>query len=526
MRGIIKLPSIIRIQVAATLLFIGKTCYLIGVINGIAAIIIVGVLTAISSAMVVDVNECEKEKRIRMYNDLIKSTKLSHKDINKSSKGGTRENKGGRAASKVKSIKLNKINVNEEKGTTINRKNDLLVDSALKNKMSNVHDENANDVVPNDENVDSRLNGGVGGNKPKRSSVKSGYDKLGVNAHEKSGFVKTQKKTHTILLDQTSKQSYVGQTEKQSLDSTVKQTQSSNITKNIHRHINISMIKESISYHLLIKRIFGTVCMNVFLTSDFILNIIALVINLKVSYCFLEEIVMFDSKIIVGIIFFSIFLIFDKKYSIVDVVELAMIWVFFVLSLVELAYLHRPFTKTYINSYVLPSFTTASDNTAFLVWSFYTQPMVMKCKKIQIVSYNAVSGILVTILGITRYLVFLKTDSHFFTVPYLSNVVRVLVIIYQLLLFTRLINRIAKRTILRVSIFVLVFYISLIISDYFYIKQIFLVFGCICMFILPSLMHIKCFGVGINIFVYIIGMFGALSGVFMLIFSILGERGL
>ncbi|ELQ74165.1 putative transporter [Trachipleistophora hominis] len=288
-----------------------------------------------------------------------------------------------------------------------------------------------------------------------------------------------------------------------------------------NKKIKEMVIEEGITYDALIRQVLGNKSCIFFFLCNLVLDLITLVINLKVSYNFLEDVLKFDAKLILGIIFFSTFLTFEKGHFIVGVGEAIMIVIFITASVVEHFYhCTRVYASTSTTRDALSLFY-ALHNTAFLIWSFYTQPFALNHKKRQIILFNALTCCTLTVLGIIRHLTFLKTSNHFITIPYMNDVLRLLIVVLQLLTFSKLINKMCKKRASRIFIFVAVFLCSLFVDDFFYLKALFFFFGSACMFVLPFVMHVKCYGVGWNSLMGGVGMMGIVYGAVM-VFKIKG----
>lgn len=282
-----------------------------------------------------------------------------------------------------------------------------------------------------------------------------------------------------------------------------------------NKKIKEMAVEESITYDALVRQVLGSKMSTFFFLSNLVLDLTTLVVNLKVSYNFLEEILKFDAKLILGTIFFSTFLMFDKGHFIVGVGEAIMIVIFIGASVIEHLYHHTKVSASVCGTTDALALFHALHNTAFLIWSFYTQPFVLSHQKKHVILFNALTCCTLTSLGIIRHLTFLKTNNHFLTVPYMNDMLRLLIVVLQLLTFSKLINTMCTRRVVRISIFVFVFVCSLFVGNFFYLKALFFLFGSMCMFVVPFGMHVKCYGVGWNGVVGGVGVLGVVYGALM-----------
>lgn len=283
-----------------------------------------------------------------------------------------------------------------------------------------------------------------------------------------------------------------------------------------NKKIKEMAVEESITYDALVRQVLGSKVSTFFFLCNLVLDLTTLVVNLKVSYNFLEEILKFDAKLILGTIFFSTFLMFDKGHFIVGVGEAIMIVIFIGASVIEHLYHHTKVSASVCSTTDALALFHALHNTAFLIWSFYTQPFVLEHQKKHVILFNALTCCTLTSLGIIRHLTFLKTNNHFLTVPYMNDMLRLLIVVLQLLTFSKLINTMCTRRVMRISIFVFVFVCSLFVGNFFYLKALFFLFGSMCMFVVPFGMHVKCYGMGWNGVVGGVGVLGVVYGALML----------
>lgn len=187
------------------------------------------------------------------------------------------------------------------------------------------------------------------------------------------------------------------------------------------------------TFEMLVTKTLGKGANNLFFICNFIMDMLTLIVSLKISFNYSEEIFALDIKMILGIIFFSTFLIFEKEHRMAGLVETFIIVLFICVSLLEyfLKYsLLKSCFKNFVAQFFFPSvlsptnFIHALHNIAFLIWAFYTQPITISNRKRQIYFFNTISSCVLTSIGIIKYATFKKTNNYFFTLPIINHFAR------------------------------------------------------------------------------------------------------